>query len=210
MAGITDDSVAYVSCRGRIINKRGYPTAFWQLLHYITVQAEDSEAKRVAEILSEFTSTFYYCDRSGNGFQYRNYDKTSVFLKIFKPTCTFHINFKPEIATTFELAIEENPPHKVNDTKSLVMWLWRIHNHINQELMADINLDLNMYGEKDSPKIIYPPEKSQHFPRSEEDIFEYLSKFFHFSVIRDSINWNFVIIMLVFSGQIPYNEPCLA
>jgi len=68
LAGLTDDSVAYVSCRGRIINKRGYPSAFWQLLHYITAQAEDKEAKRVAEILSEFTSTFYYCDRSGNVF----------------------------------------------------------------------------------------------------------------------------------------------
>ena len=71
-AGISDDSVAYVSCRGKMINKRGYPTAFWQLLHYITVQAEDREAKRVAEILSEFTSTFYFCERSGYGSVYRS------------------------------------------------------------------------------------------------------------------------------------------
>ena len=77
--------------------------------------------------------------------------------------------------------MEEYPPHKVNDTKSLVMWLWRIHNHINQELMGNTNLDLNMYGEKESPKIIYPPEKSQHFPRSEDDIFEYLSEYFFLS-----------------------------
>ena len=76
-------------------------------------------------------------------------------------------------ATSFELAMEEYPPHKVHDTKSLVMWLWRIHNHINQELMADTNLDLNMYGQKETPKIIYPPEKSKHFPRSEDDFFDY-------------------------------------
>ena len=83
---------------------------------------------------------------------------------------------KPMKATSFELAMEEYPPHKVHDTKSLVMWLWRIHNHINQELMADTNLDLNMYGQKETPKIIYPPERSKHFPRSEDDIFDYLSK----------------------------------
>ena len=89
---------------------------------------------------------------------------------------------KPSKATSFELAMEEYPPHKVHDTKSLVMWLWRLHNHINQELMADTNLDLNMYGEKDSPKMIYPPEKSKHFPRSEDDIFDYLSKLIAFAV----------------------------
>ena len=97
---------------------------------------------------------------------------------------------KPLKATSFELAMEEYPPHKVHDTKSLVMWLWRIHNHINQELMADTNLDLNMYGEKNSPKMIYPPEKSKHFPRSEDDIFDYLSKYLRlipFQMVENSI-----------------------
>ena len=81
-------------------------------------------------------------------------------------------------AMSFELALEENPPHKVHDTKSLVMWLWKIHNDINKAIMEDRNSDLNMYGEKDNPKMVYPPEKSQYFPRSEDDIYEYLGMFF--------------------------------
>ena len=119
--------------------------------------------------------------------------------------------------------MEEYPPHKVNDTKSLVMWLWRIHNHINQELMGNTNLDLNMYGEKESPKIIYPPEKSQHFPRSEDDIFEYLSEYFFLAngsgrplserkrslaVLCPKIPGSQFIIL--FSGQVSYHEPCMA
>ena len=100
-----------MSCRGRIINKRGYPSAFWQLLHYITAQAEDKEAKRVAEILSEFTSTFYYCDRSGNGIFIR------LLLK-YMVSVSFMPLKKPIKATSFELAMEEYPPHKVHDTKS--------------------------------------------------------------------------------------------
>ena len=93
--------------------------------------------------------------------------------------------------------MEEYPPHKVHDTKSLVMWLWRLHNHINQELMADTNLDLNMYGEKDSPKIIYPPEKSKHFPRSEDDIFDYLSKFVAFAVTAMQYRYQIKLSFLV-------------
>jgi len=191
-----------VSCRGRIINKRGYPSAFWQLLHYITAQAEDKEAKRVAEILSEFTSTFYYCDRSGNG----------IFIRLLLKYMFFYHSTlikKPIKATSFELAMEEYPPHKVHDTKSLVMWLWRLHNHINQELMADTNLDLNMYGEKDTPKIIYPPEKSKHFPRSEDDIFDYLSKFAAFTVTAMQYRYQ-ITLNYHFSGQVPHHEPCMA
>ena len=46
----------------------GFPFAFWMLLHYVTVQASDEDARICAAIIANYFLTFYHNDRSISDF----------------------------------------------------------------------------------------------------------------------------------------------
>lgn len=68
-AGYTMHKAAqYVSCTPQTPGNQGFPFAFWMLLHYVTVQASDEDARICAAIIANYFLTFYHNDRSISDF----------------------------------------------------------------------------------------------------------------------------------------------
>jgi len=121
---LPNNQIQYQYCVGSLPQYRGYPCALWLLFHTLTVSQFQSEPRRmnVVEIPSAIKN----------------------FLKHFFGCRHCSENFLKETSDMHQL--------DSSDKTSAVIYLWKIHNHVNQRLHGDETEDPKY------PKIQFPPK----------------------------------------------------
>lgn len=101
-------SSQWIGCRPSTTGYRGYSCGLWQLFHYLTVQATNSdkshEPMEVLHAIHGFVKHYFGCTHCSKHFQ--------------------------------EMA-EKNDIWKVNTKDDAVIWLWSAHNEVNRRLAGD-------------------------------------------------------------------------
>lgn len=101
-------SSRWIGCRPSVSGRRGFSCGLWQLFHYLTVQATNSErshdASEVLQGIHGFVKHYFGCTHCSKHFQ--------------------------------EMA-ERNGIWKVTTKEEAVLWLWTAHNEVNHRLSSD-------------------------------------------------------------------------
>lgn len=101
-------SSSWIGCRPSTSGRRGFSCGLWQLFHYLTVQANNSEKSHdpleVLRAIHGFVKHYFGCTHCSQHFQ--------------------------------EMA-ERNYIWKVTTKDEAVLWLWRAHNEVNHRLAGD-------------------------------------------------------------------------
>ena len=99
-------------CRGSSRGKRGYPCTLWRLFHTLTVHcSHDGRCKQAHDAIYAFITNFFGCS---------------------------------ECVQNFKMEYGKYPPPNKNSPdykKKEVMWLWELHNDVNNRLGGDLTED---------------------------------------------------------------------
>ncbi|XP_034951546.1 sulfhydryl oxidase 2-like [Chelonus insularis] len=141
----------WISCKGSISNRRGYPCGLWSLFHTLTVNyaAADEEdtpvdtPERILAVMYGYIKNFFGCS-----------------------DCAEHFVEMAEKQKLFE----------VESTDEAVLWLWRAHNQVNSRLSGDITEDpefpkIQYPSKKDCPQC-----RNDDGTWNEVQVFNYLKK----------------------------------
>lgn len=105
-------SSQWIGCRPSVAHGRGFTCGLWQLFHYLTVEAANSnESPAPLEVLLTvygYVKHYFGCAE-----------------------CSEH----------FLGMVDKNEMWKVNTTDGAVIWLWSAHNEVNDRLAGDITED---------------------------------------------------------------------
>ena len=110
----------------------------WKLLHLMTVNGPDkskdfSNPAKYAIMLSEFIARHFPC-----------------------VGCRKHFSERIGLVNG-NLATRD--PSKIRNGNDLIIWLWNIHNDVNEMLMNDQGMDSMQFGDVENyPKRIWPDE----------------------------------------------------
>lgn len=101
-------SSKWIGCKASVKGRRGFSCGLWQLFHYLTVQANNSERSNdpleVLHAIHGFVKYFFGCTHCSQHFQ--------------------------------EMA-EKNHMWNVATKDNAVLWLWSAHNEVNNRLAGD-------------------------------------------------------------------------
>lgn len=101
-------SSKWIGCRPSVAGRRGFSCGLWQLFHYLTVQATNSDRSHdpleVLQAIHGFVKHFFGCTQ-----------------------CSLH----------FQEMAKHNNIWKVTTKDEAVLWLWTAHNEVNQRLAGD-------------------------------------------------------------------------
>ncbi|CAF1198762.1 unnamed protein product [Adineta steineri] len=135
---LPNNQVRYQYCTGSLPRYRGYPCGLWLLFHTLTVSQVQSEPKRmrIVEIPSAVKS----------------------FIKHFFGCRHCSDNFMKETSDFHQL--------DSGDKNSAIIYLWKIHNHVNKRLHGDETEDPK------HPKVQFPSENLCSTCQSDDNNFD--------------------------------------
>ncbi|CAF1622204.1 unnamed protein product [Adineta ricciae] len=119
---LPNNQIRYIHCTGSAPQYRGYPCALWLLFHTLTVSQVQTESRNthVTEVPSAIKG----------------------FIKHFFGCRHCSDNFMKETSELHQL--------DANDKNAAVVYLWKVHNHVNERLHGDETED------PQNPKIQFP------------------------------------------------------
>jgi hypothetical protein len=113
----------------------------------------------------------------------------SDFVSAHFPCSGCRKDFRQRIGKTHEsgkLEIIIRDPAKIKNNDDLIIWLWNIHNDVNETLMREPGLDSTQFGDVENfPKRIWPDENA-----TEEEIVEIFAEEaleYEFSILKESL-----------------------
>ena len=97
----------------------------------------------------------------------------SDFVSAHFPCSGCRTDFRQRIGKTRESAkLKIRDPAEIKNNDDLIIWLWKIHNDVNETLMREPGLDSTQFGDVENfPKRIWPDRNA-----TEEEIVEILRK----------------------------------
>jgi len=93
------------------------------------------------------------------------------FISTHFPCIGCRKDFSQRIGKT-QTKLQSRDPSKISENDDLIIWLWKLHNDVNETLMKDRGLDSMQFGDVENfPKRIWPDERT-----TEEEILTILRK----------------------------------